>query len=36
VKELHENGVECSKMDVRTNIHDEEQSDRSSVVSGGG
>jgi hypothetical protein len=31
--EIKDNGVECSKMGGRTNVHDEERSGRSSVVS---
>jgi hypothetical protein len=35
VKEIQDSGVECSKMDGRTNVHDEERSCRPSVVSDG-
>jgi hypothetical protein len=33
VKELQDNGVECSKIGEQMNIHDEEQSGRPSAVS---
>jgi hypothetical protein len=33
VKELYNNGVECSEKGGRTNVHEEEQSGRLSVMS---